>query len=396
MNRYRNTVERFHSLDALRGIAALSLVFWHWQHFFFTGTTPGRFDLARLPLHEWLFPLYTKGWLAVDLFFTLSGFIFYWLYSRSVAKGEISAGKFALLRFSRLYPLHFATLLIVAASQIWLMNARGSYFVYPNNDAKHFLLNLFFASSWGMTTDLSFNGPIWSVSVEVLLYALFFACCRLLPIRASVLVIISMTGFTIVWNYYPPIGRGVGLFFLGGCVFLVHQAIIESRRTADITKWAGYLMIGTWVATIATVYGVDQSLLSLCSGPLLRDFDAAFQRALQEWPTAWPILVLFPITILSLSLIENRRGSLGKRVSFLGDISYSSYLIHFPLQLLFSVVAAWFGVSNSVFYSPWFMLLFFSVLIGVCRISFRYFEMPAQKLLRQRGSNFTNIMDAAR
>lgn len=386
MNRYRNTVERFHSLDALRGIAALSIVFWHWQHFFFTGTTPGTVDLARLPLHEWLFPLYTKGWLAVDLFFTISGFIFYWLYSKSVSEGEISAGKFALLRFSRLYPLHFATLLIVAASQIWLMSARGSNFVYPNNDVKHFLLNLFFASSWGMENSSSFNGPTWSVSVEVLLYALFFVCCRLFPIRASVLVIISMTGFTIVWDYFPPVGRGIGLFFMGGCVFLAHQAIIESRRAADITKWAGYLMLATWVATIATLYGFDQSLLSLRSAPLYWHIDTPAQRGLPALHSAWPILVLFPITILSLSLFDSRRGSLGKRVSFLGDISYSSYLIHFPLQLLFSAVVAWFGVSNSVFYSSWFMLLFFSVLIGICLVSFRYFEMPTQRLLRQQGS----------
>lgn len=387
MNQYRNTAERFHSLDVLRGVAALSVVFWHWQHFFFNGTIPGTVDLARLPLHQWLFPLYTKGWLAVDFFFTLSGFIFYWLYSRSVSEGEISAGKFALLRFSRLYPQHFATLLIVWASQIWLMNERGSYFVYPNNDAKHFLLNLFFTSAWGMESGLSFNGPAWSVSVEVLVYALFFACCRLFPIRASVLIVISMTGFTIVWNYYPPIGRGVGSFFLGGCIFLTYQAIVSSHRAADLTKWSGYFMAGAWLVTIATLYGVNFSLPPIHSIPIQWHFDAPFQWRLPEWITrAWPVLVLFPITILSLSLIESRRGSLGKRVSLLGNISYSCYLLQFPLQLLFSVAIAWLGLNNSVFYSLWLMLLFFTMLIGASIVSFQYFEMPAQRLLRQKFS----------
>lgn len=60
-----------------------------------------------------------------------------------------------------------------------MINAIGSYFVYPNNDIKHFLLNLFFASSWSFESGHSFNGPIWSVSVEVLLHALFFFCSRL-------------------------------------------------------------------------------------------------------------------------------------------------------------------------------------------------------------------------
>ncbi|MBY0445501.1 MAG: hypothetical protein K2Q15_09875 [Burkholderiales bacterium] len=61
--------KRFYSLDALRGIAALCVVFWHWQHFFFAGTTAGKFDLERLPFSDGLSLLYTKGWLAVDLFF---------------------------------------------------------------------------------------------------------------------------------------------------------------------------------------------------------------------------------------------------------------------------------------------------------------------------------------
>lgn len=211
------------------------------------GTKPGNFDVTRLPLAEWIFPLYAKGYLAVDLFFSLSGFVFYWLYSKRVSEGAISAGKFTFLRFSRLYPLHFATLLIVAVSQLWLVKTGGSYFVYPNNDEKHFLLNLFFASSWGIERGYSFNGPVWSVSVEILLYALFFAFCRLFPIRAIVLVLISVTGFFVVQKYYSPIGRGIGSFFLGGCVFLAYQAIITSHHAAALTKWMGYLMIGIWV-----------------------------------------------------------------------------------------------------------------------------------------------------
>lgn len=270
MNPHQNTIERFYSLDVLRGIAAFSLVFWHWQHFFFSGTNPGTFDVTRLPFFEWVFVLYTKGWLAVDLFFSLSGFVFYWLYSRRVAEGVISPGKFALLRFSRLYPLHFATLLIVAVSQIYLINSRGSYFVYPNNDGKHFLLNLLFASSWGIEHGYSFNGPSWSVSVKVLLYAFFFACCRLFPLRAIVLALISVTGFFVVQKFYFPIGQGIGSFFLGGCVFLSHQAITASRHGNAVTKWATYLMVVAWTATLLIIrYDPDITSLSVRSIPFL-------------------------------------------------------------------------------------------------------------------------------
>jgi len=387
MNLYQNKLERFYSLDVLRGIAALSVVFWHWQHFFYSGTKPGTFDVTRLPFFEWMFVLYTKGYLAVDLFFSLSGFIFYWLYSKRISEYAITPSKFVLLRFSRLYPLHFATLLIVALSQILLINFRGGSFVYQNNDIKHFLLNLLFASSWGIDQGFSFNGPIWSVSVEVLLYVIFFVCCRLLPVRAIVLAIVSSIGFLVVQKYYSVmIGRGIGSFFLGGCVFLTYQTIIATRYANLITKYGSYLMASAWATTlIINIYEVDLTALSFNSIPFLWRFNPYFQWSTQHLLVYWPIIVLFPLTILSLALIETYRGTLGKRVSFIGDISYSSYLLHFPLQLLFSVVVTRFTISNSIYYAPWFMVLFFAVLITFYLSSFRYFEIPAQRFLRQTG-----------
>src|SRR3984885_14098862 len=242
--------ERFYSLDVLRGVAALSVVFWHWQHFFFSGTALGAYDLARLPLHRVLHLLYTQGWEAVDLFFSLSGFIFFWLYSKQVAQRRISAQRFALLRFSRLYPLHFATLLLVAVGQYWMLRERGYYFVYPNNDIRYFVLNLLFASSWGFEGDFSFNGPSWSVSVEVLLYALFFAYCRFLPIRTVILALFSLIGFFVIESYLLEVGRGICSFFAGGCAFLAYRAIIGSRRASTITNWIVGGASGAWALTI--------------------------------------------------------------------------------------------------------------------------------------------------
>jgi peptidoglycan/LPS O-acetylase OafA/YrhL len=124
-------------------------------------------------------PLYLEGWRAVDLFFCLSGFIFYWLYSKKIVSGATSFNEFFVLRFSRLYPLHFVTLMVAAAGQFLMLGCFGSFFVYPNNDLYHFLLQLVFASNWGFEQGNSFNGPVWSVSVEVFLYALFFVVCAL-------------------------------------------------------------------------------------------------------------------------------------------------------------------------------------------------------------------------
>src|SRR5204863_1842819 len=92
----KSAPERFHSLDVLRGLAALSVVFWHWQHFFQGGRSV---PLERMPLLDGFFPLYAKGWLAVELFFSLSGFVFFWLYSRPIAERAVSGTEFFILRF---------------------------------------------------------------------------------------------------------------------------------------------------------------------------------------------------------------------------------------------------------------------------------------------------------
>jgi peptidoglycan/LPS O-acetylase OafA/YrhL len=121
-----------HSLDIARGVAALAVVFWHWQHFFVIGV---RATLAFRPELQPLFglfqPFYLHGHEAVSLFFSLSGFIFFWLFARQVADGALSMRTVFVHRFSRLYPLHLATLLVVAAAQHGYVAAYGSYFVCP-------------------------------------------------------------------------------------------------------------------------------------------------------------------------------------------------------------------------------------------------------------------------
>jgi len=110
----------FRSLDVLRGLASLAIVVFHYAGFMSVGdVTLSGVERSRLPFNPYLFGLYEQGWQAVTIFFTLSGFIFFWLYAMPVAERKISASEFFLLRFSRLYPLHFATLLAVAGLQ-WL------------------------------------------------------------------------------------------------------------------------------------------------------------------------------------------------------------------------------------------------------------------------------------
>ena len=104
-------------------------------------------------------------------------------------------------------------------------------------------------------------------------------------------------------------------------------------------------------------------------------------RCEQEFLIAFDF-VLCPLTVLSLALHETLRGRSYAALGFLGDISYSTYLIHFPMQLTLALVAARFALEPQFFMQGWVMLAFYAVLIALGWLSYRYFERPLQSLLR--------------
>lgn len=69
------------------------------------------------PFYALLKPFSEYGWYGVQAFWSISGFIFFWRYRDSVALGQVGGWRFFVLRFSRLYPLHLATLLPAAFLQ---------------------------------------------------------------------------------------------------------------------------------------------------------------------------------------------------------------------------------------------------------------------------------------
>lgn len=360
------TPERLYLLDALRGVAALAVVFWHWQHFSFDGySLPADFSRETQPLFAVFFLVYRNGSLAVDLFFALSGFIFFCLYAEPISQHRISPKTFFVLRFSRLYPLHFCTMVVVAICQLVYERIYDGSFVYPANDLYHLVLNILLIPSVGLERGYSYNAPVWSVSVEAILYALFFSVCWLKKPRFIFLLALSAVGFLVVRPLYSHLGRGVGSFFLGGCVYYVYSRIIRSEHETLQMK---ILVLSTGLLWAATLIFSSLSY-SLDSIPIV-------------WRFSWliPIVVLFPMSILSLALIETYRGAFARRLSFLGDISYSSYLWHFPLQLIFVLTL---GQSTSFLSSTSALLFYFAVLLLLSFASFQYLERPAQRFIRQ-------------
>ncbi|MEI7733601.1 MAG: acyltransferase [Verrucomicrobiota bacterium] len=381
----RTLPRHFYSLDALRGIAALAVVFYHWQHFFSRRTELPPFAATQQPLYFLFKPLYTDGWRAVDLFFCLSGFIFFWLYNEKIARRETSAKQFSVLRISRLYPLHFLTLLVVAAGQQFMLWRDGSSFVYSHNDLFHFALQTTFASNWGFEQGYSFNGPIWSVSVEILCYVLFFLVCFLRLSRWWLLCGFVCCGYYLWSIGLPHIGRGLFSFFIGGLSFQIFGYLARCNPPRIALRCLGVASCLLWVLVPLNVY---QNLFyriykAYFWTESLRVFgkDVGGAILLMLAPLSFE-LILFPATIITLALWELHRGTLGRRLAFLGHISYSSYLLHFPLQLIFIGSTTLLSIQSGFFYTPFSLLLFFTVLIPLSLCSYWYFERPCQSLIR--------------
>jgi len=357
--------KRLTSLDALRGIAALSIVFWHWQHFFaISGDWQDGWSRDRQPLF-WLFkPLYLQGWAAVDLFFVLSGFVFFWLYGDAIRARQVGGWRFALLRFSRLYPLHIVLLIAVAVMQYFFFRMNDGFFIYDVNDAPHFMAQLFLVQNWYPLSPQSFNGPAWSVSLECLLYAVFFAACRL-GLRAGWRSRLpALAAVPLLW-VDEHIARGIIGFFMGGAMVGCWRVLREHAQSRTIGRGLAVAAIAGWAILFALLYR-DSPMLA--GGEANAGFLLLFD------------LLLCPLTVLALAMRE--RGGKRPWLGFLGDISYATYLIHFPMQLALALIAGTLDWEPQVFMQAWVLGAFYVVLIGLGALSYNFFERPMQHWLR--------------
>ena len=352
-----DTTNKLVGLEAFRFLTAFAILVYHYRHFSFVADASVGLELARLPLYWFLRAFFNSGAFGVWVFWCISGFIFFWKYRDPIAERAVGGWTFFTLRFSRLYPLHLVMLLLVALLQTVYFNLRGAYFVYQDNDLPHFLTQLFMASEWGITHGETFDGPIWSVSVEVLVYLLFFLMLRATRSWWLNAGIIAVCFAALHFKASGHVTNCLALFYAGGLA-------AAARRSADASRFRNAIDACAWLVPI-----VVMPLVIYALNDRLDDFDLAL------------FVGFTPVLLFCLSREFALPKPLQAAIVAAGNMTYSSYLIHFPLQLAIMICFALAGRAVPIYSGALFAVYLLTTLL-LSYVTFRFFEAPAQNLIR--------------
>ena len=303
-------IKRILPLDSLRGISAVGIAFfWHYVHF-----RPTEF-----PFSKKAYWLYNYGFSFVDLFFILSGFVFCYVYKDKIINNKISFKDYAINRFSRLYPMMLLTLIYVAIVQSLRMSIIHNFFQYPYNDAWHFIMNIFCIQKGWVESGFSFNAPSWAISCQIVTYIIFFILLKKFNdnkkyFGAYIILILIGLSVSKLKLKYPlfnvEMARTFIGFFIGCFVYEFNNYINKNKYKNKIICINLIILIGLIMSS--SIYG---------------------HVILGDWINVYRFYIYPSIILISLNFKFINSILSFKPLIYLGNISYSIYLVHFPIQL---------------------------------------------------------------
>jgi peptidoglycan/LPS O-acetylase OafA/YrhL len=336
----------FHTLDALRGIAAICVLMFHMGGAFTPLAAPG-------------------GYLAVDLFFMMSGVVLANAYEARFAAG-MGTLDFMRARLIRLYPLYLVGTLLGVLLTLASLHGRNSQNWDPASLAQAAALALFFLPNFAarpVNALFPLNIPCWSLFFEILvnlLYVVFWPLLR----SPRLLLVALVTGAVVGWacahggsldqgSNAPGFGIGLARTVFGFCVGILIARHIPGHR--------GQNNLG--VVLIVAVAGIA-----------IAGWPRHESRALWD---AVCVLVVFPSIVYFGALIDPGL-RLRRIATFLGATSYALYLLHSPLASISSSATRFFNRGTGAPYSGLAVLGF---LLAGCWLIDRYYDMPIRREL---------------
>jgi len=361
--------QRLYLLDLARAFAAICIVLQHYQHFYLYQDQ--NFYRSDQPFFEIIGFAYNFGSQAVPFFFLLSGFIFFTFYYKKIFSGEINFKNFIILRLTRLYPLHILTLIAIILLQQIYFHFENNYFIWEASNIRTFLAHIFLIQEWPMIKPYvpnGFNAPSFSISIELFLYISFFFVSLNYAkniSQVSMIVIVSVALYCVIKSSFT---LGILLFYYGGFVFYLLEKI---KKTIERNK--------KFAITVLLIINL------IIFSQLLNNYFLELQLELNTIIGTRLMILLyfikFPLIIINLMMIQIFFKNIGKNLQIFGDISYTIYLIHFPLQIPFEIISNNFFRIN--YNSNIIFLLYIFVVLLVSIITYKFFELPSKKFFRK-------------
>ncbi len=344
-------MKKFYGIEILRFLTSISVLIYHYRHFFApynSNSNLNYFEIgSTLPFYSIFGFLYEHGIFGVHVFYTISGFVFAHIYLSN--ERAIKSKSFFINRFGRLYPLHFATLLLVSILQLYSVFQFEIFQIIQINDFYHFILNILFISSWGFESGHSFNAPIWSVSIEIAIYIFFFVLLNLIK-KYKIYSIIFLSLILLIIdkiNIYDTLFLECARLFYSGTLIYYFYNIRLSHSL--------YLPLSILLIVVAFIGNFKTFVF--CPGLIL------FFVCMDKFVTTNKVKELF----------RN-----------LGNLTYALYLLHLPIQILILIIFSHLKISSAVFTNLYFFMIFFTILIFLAYYCFKFYEKPLNDLIRKK------------
>jgi peptidoglycan/LPS O-acetylase OafA/YrhL len=339
------------ALTGARGIAAWLVVLFHLRFMM-----PG-IGGAYGPL--------SYGYLAVDFFFVLSGFVIWLTYGEKLrAQGLAGIPEFLKRRVARVWPLHLFILLGAIPFAVALaLSGRPDWAQYPLAELPlHFLL----LQNWGFTDRLTWNVPAWSISCELAAYLVF-----------------PFLVMAIDWRRLPTVALLAIAALLAGAIWGVFALSGESVLGAGITsigvpRCIGEFALGTVTCALWVRWRERPAVPAIAAVATGTALLAAHVAGLL--PQAFALPLVFAALVLVLALTSGLRGNLLESgpVHYLGEISYATYLGHWLLWMVFKLV---FITGHEMSWG--LFALFCAMVLASSALLYHFVERPAQRWLNR-------------
>jgi peptidoglycan/LPS O-acetylase OafA/YrhL len=373
VSRHPSSGTHLEGLTSLRFVAAMHVVLFHEARGFFGVPAVERFV--------------DTGYIGVQLFFVLSGFILAYTYADG-RTAHVSSRSFFIARFARVYPV-YALALVVALPQLVSWGIGKVSLEHGMGAAKvvtTVLANVLLLQAWLVPTVSPWNAPGWSLSVEASFYLVFPALIAWLVTLRDRRLLLTVLG---VWllSLLPPV------------LYEVHDPGSTpdnaGMRIAAL-KYLPFTRVGEFVVGVGSGVLFRRYEARHKGGSQMATWSALLIVALLASPLEIPYPLrhnalfapLFAILILGLAQPDSwLAGALSVRpLVLLGQASYAMYLLHEPV--------AWLLYKNE--YGPLRSVdaltrlpIYLLVVVTLSTLVFKYWEEPVRRMIRRRGATAT-------